>query len=244
MLLFLVAAGVWAGAQNALAGGGSFVTFPALMVGGLDPRAANIASTLGLFPGQIATSWPLRNQVRESPDLSIARLGVISLLGGAVGAALLLLTPSTIFARLVPWLVMFATIIFAASDFIRAQMPKDSRLPTSWLISLQALVAIYGGYFGGGIGFLMLALLTLAGQTTRAAAMTKNLLAILMSAAAIVVLSVSGHVRWVEVGAVAAGSIAGGFIGNWLLQRLATGQLRGMVVAIGAGLTLWLFVSG
>src|ERR1700761_1556562 len=106
VLLLLFGVAVWAGMQNALAGGGSFVTLPALILTGLDARAANIASTLALFPGQVTTGWVGRDMVRGTNGLSFSTLALISLVGGAVGAALLLLTPSAFFAKMVPWLVL------------------------------------------------------------------------------------------------------------------------------------------
>src|SRR3974390_2077169 len=117
ILLFLVA--VWAGVQNALAGGGSFVTLPALILGGLDARAANITSTIALFPGQVTTAWAGRSHVAGTEHLSFRTLIGLSLVGGIVGAALLLITPPRWFELMVPWLVLFATGVFAWGSFLR-----------------------------------------------------------------------------------------------------------------------------
>src|SRR5476649_2690688 len=118
-LLLLFAASLWAGAQNQLAGGGSFITLPALMLTGMDARAANITSTVALFPAQLATGWTGRKHIAGAAGLTLTTLAVISLIGGALGAILLLITPPTFFARLVPWLVLFATIVFAWGSFGR-----------------------------------------------------------------------------------------------------------------------------
>ncbi|HEY1491214.1 MAG TPA: TSUP family transporter, partial [Steroidobacteraceae bacterium] len=115
--LVLFAAALWAGVQNALAGGGSFITLPALMLTGMDARAANITSTVALFPAQLATGWTGRKLVAGAAGLSFRTLALVSLIGGALGAILLLITPPTFFARLVPWLVLFATIVFAWGSF-------------------------------------------------------------------------------------------------------------------------------
>ncbi|MGH7734860.1 MAG: TSUP family transporter, partial [Gemmatimonadales bacterium] len=167
MLFLLAAAGFWAGAQNALAGGGSFITFPALLLAVLDPRAANITSCVALFPGQIAMSWSGRRAAGGVGKLGLKALFAISLVGGVLGALLLLATPATFFARLVPWLVLFATLVFALGYPIRRRLPQGAKLPPWLLGMIQLAISVYGGYFGGGIGFLMLAALTLAGQAVR-----------------------------------------------------------------------------
>src|SRR3954452_2292355 len=167
--ILLIAAGIWAGAQNALAGGGSFVTLGMLVIAGLDPRAANITSTIALFPGQVATGYAGRGLATGTPRLSFRALFGISLVGGVLGACLLLATPPTFFASLVPWLVLFATAVFAWGSFLRPPSPGARPSgPRSAALS-QFLIAIYGGYFGGGIGFLMLAALTIAGLSVRPA---------------------------------------------------------------------------
>src|SRR5436190_22269117 len=165
-LLFLV--GIVAGAQNALAGGGSFVTLGMLVIAGLDPRAANITSTIALFPGQFATAYANRKLTSGVEGLSFRALFTISLAGGVVGALLLLATPSTFFAALVPWLVLFATAVFFWGSFIRKTVEGARPLlgPRAAAMA-QFMIAVYGGYFGGGIGFLMLAVLTIAGLSVR-----------------------------------------------------------------------------
>ncbi len=242
LLLLLGVAGFWAGMQNALAGGGSFITFPALLFAGLDPRAANITSTVALFPGQIAMCWAGRRAASGVQGLTLRALIIISLAGGTAGALLLLATPASFFARLVPWLVLFATLVFALGQPIRRRLPAEAHLSPAILAAIQSAIAVYGGYFGGGIGFLMLAALTLAGQTIRMAATTKNLLATVMNAAASVVFCVSGDVHWPPALAMAIGSTAGGFSGSWLLLRAPEKLLRGAIIVIGAALTLWLFL--
>src|SRR5262249_4102668 len=155
----LVGAGLWAGAQNALAGGGSFITLPALIVSGLDPRAANITSTLALLPGQFTTAFAGRRLVGGTYGLSFRTLAWVSLARGVLGALLLLATPSRFFAALVPWLVLFATAAFAWGSFRRRPLDPDTvpvHLSPKAAMGAQFLIAIYGGYYGGGIGFLML----------------------------------------------------------------------------------------
>jgi uncharacterized membrane protein YfcA len=188
----LFVAALWAGIQNALAGGGSFITLPSLMLTGMDARAANITSTVALFPAQLATGWTGRQHVSGAGDLSFRALVIISLLGGALGA--------------------------------------------------QLVISIYGGYFGGGIGFLMLAALTAAGLAMRNAGATKNVLAGVMNASAVAIFVFSPEVHWFAAAIAGAGAIIGGVLGGLMLRRVNERVLRMVVVAIGIALTVGLFL--
>jgi uncharacterized protein len=240
-IAILVVAAFWAGAQNALAGGGSFLTLPALMYSGLDARAANITSTIALFPGQLATGWVGREQVAGAGGHSVRDLVIISLVGGALGAVLLLATPPAFFARLVPWLVLFATAVFAWGSFLRR--PSETAAPPRRVTTAltQFGIAIYGGYFGGGIGFLMLAGLTIAGLAVRAAASTKNVLAGVMNASAVAIFVFTTKIDWLRIALVAAAAICGGILGGLMLKRVNEKALRVLVVIIGSVLTVGLF---
>jgi uncharacterized protein len=242
MLWLLFGVAVWAGVQNALAGGGSFVTLPALILSGLDARAANIASTLALFPGQVTTGWVGRKLVSGAAGLSFRALVAISLAGGALGAGLLLLTPSSFFARLVPWLVLFATGLFAWGSFVRRPAEAGPRLSRRGAGIIQFMISVYGGYFGGGIGFLMLAALTAAGLTVRIAGSTKNVLASIMNAAAVAIFLFTPHIPWLRVAVVAVGAMAGGYLGALALRRVDERIIRGFVVVLGLALTIGLFL--
>lgn len=161
--LILGMVGLWAGIQNAMAGGGSFVTLPALMAAGLSPIEANITSTVALFPGQAVSGvMGYRSLGKDRPPF-VWRLILINLLGGGLGGLLLLVTPPRLFSLLLPWLVLFATLLFAWGSFRKKVGPSKAGTNPRALLSSQFLIAIYGGYFGGGIGFLMLAALTMAG---------------------------------------------------------------------------------
>jgi uncharacterized membrane protein YfcA len=240
-LLVLFLAALWAGVQNALAGGGSFVTLPALMFTGMDARAANITSTIALFPAQIATALTGRSQVTGAAGLSFRALVIISLVGGAIGAVLLLVTPSTFFAHLVPWLVLFATLVFAWGSFA-PKRESTAHLGRHAAMGAQFAISIYGGYFGGGIGFLMLAALTAAGLVMRNAGATKNALAGVMNASAVLIFVFSPEVRWLQAGIASAGAITGGILGGLLLHRLNERLLRVAIVLIGLALTIGLFI--
>jgi uncharacterized membrane protein YfcA len=238
----IAAAGFYAGAQNALAGGGSFITFPALLLAGLDPLSANITSTIALFPSQITSALAGRRLVDDVGPLSFGQVFAISLVGGIAGAILLLSTPPTFFERLVPWLVLFATAVFAWGNFRRKPHHAGIGIPAPLLAVIQGGISIYGGYFGGGIGFLMLAALTVAGQPVRTAVATKNALAMAMNASAVAVFAFSSRVNWPAALALAVGGIAGGLCGAWLIHRLPERVMRGFVVMVGVALTIWMFM--
>ncbi|HEV2365712.1 MAG TPA: sulfite exporter TauE/SafE family protein [Caulobacteraceae bacterium] len=244
MLILLFAAAAWAGVQNALAGGGSFVTLPALMLTGLDARAANIASTIALFPGQVTTGLVGRRLVSGAAGLSFKALLAISLAGGAIGAVLLLATPTHFFARLLPWLVLIATALFAWGSWRPQSEEKAARLSKAGAVAAQFAIAVYGGYFGGGIGFLMLAALSAAGLAVRAAGSTKNVLAGAMNAAAVAIFLFTPAIPWARVGVVCAGAVLGGFVGARLLQRVDERWIRAFVVVLGVALTVGLFLRG
>lgn len=239
----LAFAGLWAGTQNALAGGGSFVTLPALMVAGLDAKSANITSTMALFPGQVVTGYAGRKMVAGAQGLSFRRLAVLSLIGGVLGALLLLVTPSSVFEAMLPWLILAATTLFAWGSFGRRPKADGGHHlgPIGGSIA-QLCIGIYGGYFGGGIGFLMLAALTLAGLPVRNAGASKNVLASLMNAAAFCVFLFSGDVRWLQGLALCVGAMAGGLVGAWMLKRVKETWLRIGVVGLGVALTIGLFL--
>jgi uncharacterized protein len=240
--VLLLLAGVWAGIQNALAGGGSFVTLPVLLLSGIDARAANITSTIALFPGQMTTGFAGRSLVSGAAQLSFRALFVISLAGGVVGALLLLATPPDFFARLLPWLVLAATALFAWGSFLRGPAGEKASLGPVAAGAAQFGIAIYGGYFGGGIGFLMLAALTIAGMPVRQAGATKNVLAAVMNASAVAIFAFSGQVRWTAALALGAGAVAGGLLGAWALKWVNERALRIGVVVLGVALTVGLFI--
>jgi uncharacterized membrane protein YfcA len=154
---------------------------------------------------------------------------------------LLLVTPATFFAHLVPWLVLFATAVFAWGSFA-PKRESTTRLSRHGAMGAQFAIAIYGGYFGGGIGFLMLAALTAAGLMMRNAGATKNALAGVMNASAVLIFVFSPQVRWLQAGIASTGAIAGGITGGLLLHRLNERLLRIVIVVIGLALTVGLFI--
>ena len=242
-LLVLFVAAIWAGAQNALAGGGSFITLPSLMLTGMDARAANITSTVALFPAQVVTGLTGRAQAESPPGLTMRTLFAISLVGGALGALILLWTPPSVFAKLVPWLVLFATALFAWGSFFRgAPEAGKAHLPPWGAALVQFFIAIYGGYFGGGIGFLMMAALTMTGLAVRNAGAAKNILAGVMNASAVAIFVFSSDVHWVQAVITSIGASFGGWAGARMLKSVNEELLKLGVVAIGIALTIGLFL--
>lgn len=244
MIGLLLAAGLWAGAQNALAGGGSFITLPALIAAGLDPKLANITSTMALFPGQITTGLAGRQMVAGAGKLSFRALAIIALLGGIAGAALLNATPTRVFSAMVPWLVLVATILFAWGTF-GPKPAADKPPPPAWATTLsQSLIALYAGFFGGGAGILTLASLTLARVPVRNAAATKNVLLALANTTAAALFALTGNVAWAHALVIGIGAMAGGYAGARLLAVVPEKALKIAVIVIGTALTVGLFARG
>ncbi len=240
-LLFVVS--LWAGVQNALAGGGSFLTLPTLMFTGMDALAANITSCVALFPAQVATGWTGRGHARGVGAASLGWLFAVSIVGGAIGAVILLATPRGLFAHLVPWLVLFATGLFAWGSFLRKPGETHGHLSPSGATFVQFLIAVYGGYFGGGAGFLIVAALTMAGQAVRIASATKNVLAGVMNASAVAIFIFSPDLHWPQALVTAAGATLGGVTGARLIHVIDEKILRLFIIAVGSALTVGLFLK-
>jgi uncharacterized protein len=236
-------AAVWAGAQNALAGGGSFVTLPALILTGLDARTANITSTVALFPGQVSAGLMGRRSAQGVDGIGLRELIVVSVLGGLAGALLLLATPAGAFARLAPFLVLFATGVFWWGNFLRKPGPDGQRvLGPRTSLAVQFAIGVYGGYYGGGNGFLMLALLSLTGQSVRSAGATKNLVIALINGSAVLLFLTTPGLDWIRIAIVAIGALVGGWGGVWLLRRIDEQWLKIGIVCLGVLLAIGLFL--
>ena len=238
--IVLIAAAFLGGALNSLAGGGTLVTFPALLFAGLSPIDANASSVVALFSGTFAGAWAYRRNILAIAEFSVLGLFILSLVGGLIGALLLLWTPATVFATLVPWLILFATIVFAVGNFAPVETIQRIQLgPRSALVALF-IVAIYGGYFGGGIGFLILAAFTLVGmRDINAMNGLKMGLVGVMTVSAIIAFIAANVVRWPETLPMLASSALGSYISAHWAQRLDQRLIKGFVVVLGAGLTVY-----
>jgi uncharacterized membrane protein YfcA len=234
----LVAAAFGAGALNSIAGGGSFLSFPALVFSGVPAVAANATSTVAIWPGSVASAWGYRTELASERERLLS-LSLISLVGGVAGALLLLLTPSRVFEAMVPFLLLLATLIFTFGDAVRARVKAGSRAS---VLVLQVAIAIYGGYFGGGMGLMMLAAFTLMGMTDihRMNAL-KSALGTLINGAAVVTFAIAGVVQWLPAGLMIAGAIAGGFGGAVLARRVDPKRVKPVVIVLGWVLTAAFF---
>jgi hypothetical protein len=242
--VLLAAAGLLAGAMNAIAGGGSFVTFPTMVAAGLPPVIANVSSTVALFPGTIAATAAYRRDFHRSSEVRIRSMLPVTLAGGLVGAILLLATPARLFDVIIPFLLLLATLTFAfgarAGLVLRRVVPvgPGAVLPT------QFLVSIYGGYFGGAVGLMMMATWSLltANADLKAMAPARVLLVSAANGAAVLWFIGAGAVRWPETLAMLSASILGGYLAARLTLLLPSGVVRGCVVALTATVTIAFFV--
>jgi uncharacterized membrane protein YfcA len=243
--LLLVIAAFVAGAQNAIAGGGSFVTFPALVFIGVPPIIANASSTVALFPGSLAGAWAYRHDFEPMQGVRLWAITLVSVVGGAVGAVLLLVTPPRAFDLIVPWLLLLATVLFAFGPELTRFVARLWRIGPATLLAIQMLIAIYGGYFGGAIGILMLALYGLFGLTNlNAMNGVKSLMAGLLNAVAVVVFVIAGKIWWHETGIMVLAAIAGGYGGARVARRVDHRYLRAVIILIAVAMTVTFFVRG
>ncbi len=246
--LLITLAAFAAGAINAIAGGGTFITFPALTYfGPMNEKAANVTSTIGLWPGSASSVLAAWADIRRVPKSILITFSLISLIGGASGAELLLHTSAKAFGLVIPWLMAFATIIFGFSKPIARWAGRHQGQPTmGWTIivgCVQIAVAVYGGYFGAGIGVLMLAGLSFAGlNDIHLMNGLKVLLATLINGISVVIFLL-GPVEWRLIPPMVIASVVGGFIGMYAARRIKPDQLRALILLVGAGLTIAYFVK-
>jgi uncharacterized protein len=236
-----------AAAVNSVAGGGTFLTFPVFILNGLTSTQANIMSTIALWPGVLASAFGYRRELSLDKKQLIPFLA-IGVTGGALGACWFLLTPEAVFDRLVPWLLLAATLIFtfgrhAVAVLHRVSLHKNIRLLLALL--LQVVISLYGGYFGAGIGILTLAMLQVMGfdHIHQMNAM-KTVLTGAINAATVIIFICSGKVLWSLAAVMIAGAVSGGYAGARLSLRVAPATVRMLVSAIGFSMTAYFFMRG
>lgn len=246
MTLLLLVSAFAAGALNAVAGGGSFLTFPALMMAGVPPVNANATSTVAVSPGALASAFGYRRELKTiGQSINLPLMIGISLVGGLAGALLLLWTPERVFEAIVPWLLLFATVLFALGPKVSAYARRHFTMGQTSLMVLQFFIAVYGGYFGGGIGILMLALLGVFGLTDlNAMNGMKTLLSGCLNAIAVVAFVAGGAVYWHEAIIMTVAAVAGGYVGASVARRIPGPALRKFVIVVGCLMTVYFFMNG
>lgn len=244
IIALLFVSGFLSGAVNAIAGGGTFLTFGALTLAGLPPISANATSSIVQFPGYVTSTLAYKSELMKRWRSAVA-LTIISAIGGLAGALILLALDNPSFRAMVPWLLASATAIFAAGPLLK---PKASEERTGTSVSSgigQFLTAIYGGFFGAGMGIMMLAVLGLTtGGSYHHLNALKNLLAMVIAAVAIIVFVGGGVVAWPQAIIMIPAGAAGGYAGVWLARRVPQTIMRVLVVAVGTALTIYYFVTG
>ena len=246
--LSLLLAAVIAGAINSVAGGGSFISFPALLFVGIPPVNANATNTVALWPGQPASVWAYRGEIRNLPKSAIIPLTLTGIVGGIVGAWVLLRTPQTTFMRLVPWLLLIATVIFMMSGRIsrwvreRSAHVQRGEFATGRGVILQLFIAFYIGYFGAGAGILILAMLALLGmEHIHTMNALKAWLTTVSNGVAAVLFVFLHAVYWPQAILMIIGSIFGGYFGAYFAQKTKPEHVRLIVIVIGFVLTAYFF---
>lgn len=240
--LLLIGAGFAAGIVNSLAGGGSFLTFPSLVYGGVPAIAANASSTVALVPAALSSGFAYRGDMKQLQEPRLKAWFGVSLLGGLIGAGLLLVTSDRTFRLIAPWLLLFATVVFTfgkrISDGLRGRLHGNQ----VWMLCLLFPIAIYGGYFGGGIGIMILAAFRLYGITDMLAMNgLKTLLSGTLNAIAALIFIAAHQIWWTQTLVMMAAGIAGGFAGPYLARRLSQGVIRTIVITVGILMTAWFF---
>ncbi len=242
VFLLLVAAAFAAGAINSVAGGGSFLTFPSLVFAGVPAVIANASNTVALVPGAAASAISYRGDIRRLGEERVKIWFSVSLIGGATGALLLLFTSDKVFRQIAPWLLLCATLLFAFGTQISIALRGRLHANQTLMLALLLPIAVYGGYFGGGIGIMILAAFRLYGLTDiHAMNGVKTILSGSLNAIASVIFIMAHQVYWRPTLAMMAAGIAGGYIGPVLARRMRPQVIRRIVIAVGALMTLYFF---
>ena len=245
----ITASAIAAGFVNAFAGGGTFFSYPAFVAAGVPPALASASNNVGLWSGNATATFAYRRELLEVRR-HLPFLSLVTLIGSGCGAAMLLWIGNAGFARLLPLLVMFATLLFTYAEPVRNWALKEAvsqrtqtipaRPPSSWGATLGlGVVTAYGGFFGGGVNLMVMATLSLMGyQHVQYNNAIKNLLAVMIIASVFVVFLIQGGIAWPQTIACFFGATTGGLIGARVARRLPVAWLRGVVICVGIALTL------
>ena len=233
-----------AGAMNSVAGGGTFFSFPALLAAGVPPIAANASNSVALWPASLSGAWAYRAELVRYKRYLIP-MGIVSFIGGIGGGLLLLATQDATFSRLIPWLLLFATVLFAFSGRLSlllrgAHAAKPGNSATS--LAGQAIVSVYGGFFGAGMGILMLASLAMAGHDdVHEINAIKNLLSAIIYSVTVLTFVIAGAVSWPYTVIMLVTATLGGYWGATIARKIPALWLRRFIIAVGFLLTVFYF---
>ena len=251
-LPLLLGAGFLAGSMNAVAGGGSFVAFPALVLAGVPSVGANASCAVALLPGNLASSYVYRDGLSGDGlggigGVKLRTMLAVSLAGGLLGAVLLLSTPQADFDAVIPWLLLLATLAFALGGQAGAALRRVARIGPAPVVAAQFVLAVYGGYFGGAVGIMMMAAWSLLGAADlkvpdlKAMAPARTVLVAATNAAAVACFVALGAVRWPQTLAVLLAGIAGGYGGARLGRRLDRRAIRAAILVLTTAMTIFFF---
>ncbi len=228
--LFLLAAGLFAGAINAVAGGGTFISMPVLIYAGLPSVPANASSTVALFPGSLASIYAFRKDFKGFENIPLKYFIAISITGGLIGALLLIFTPSKNFDKIIPWLVLFGGVAFIFGKQLSALLQSRFKTNSRALLIAQFILGIYGGYFGGGAGIMMMAVWSLFGLSDiKLLNANKTLLVGAANSIAVVIFILSGKIWWPQTCIMLLATTVGGYAGAYYSRRLNQTLLRGLI---------------
>ena len=246
LTLLLASAGFAAGALNAIAGGGSFLTLPALLVAGLPPIVANATSALAVSPGYLGSTLGFRAELAQLPRRRLLRETLLSAAGGVLGALLLLLTPSEVFRGLIPWLLLFATALFLLGPWLAQRLVRaGAQGEPGWRNPGLLAVATYGGYFNGGLGILLMALYSASGEKNlHTANALKNLNSLVLSLLSVLTFVLAGVIAWGPALLMMATATVGGYVGARHARRLSMRSVRTVVVCTGLVMSALFFWRG
>jgi uncharacterized membrane protein YfcA len=243
-MLSLIGAGLIAGAMNATTGGGSFVTLPVLIASGVPSVVANATSTVALYPGGAASAWVYRDGLRQVCGVPLRPTLIATLLGGFAGSLLLLWTPSSLFDRVLPWLLLAATVMLACGRKLGTLLRSRHRAGLGSVLCIQFLLGVYGGYFGGAVGLMMVTVWSLLDQVDlKALNAPRTLLVTAANTVAVLCFVIAGAVRWREALWVGAGAIVGGFGGARLGRLLSPVVIRAATLLFAALMTVHFFLK-
>jgi uncharacterized protein len=225
--LIVFVAGLVAGAMNAAAGGGSFVSVPALIYVGVPSVSANMSSTIAMYPGSIASAWAYRRNFGPILNIPVKALFFTTLVGGFAGALLLLLTPSRAFDKILPWLLLLGSLAFAFGGTIGARLARHYRPKNIFVLLAQFVLGVYGGYFGGAVGIMMLAMWTVLGlEDIRTMNAIKVVLVAAANTIAVLCFAVAGTVAWRQTAIMLVAAATGGYLGAHLALRVKPSRIR------------------